>query len=548
MDSTGLDKSGWVNKKAQVMPSWNPRYLMADPRELRLKYFKERPTDIDTKERGELKLANCTVSVDQTTNDEDIYRFLITTADHRKTFHLEVETQYEMQEWIRVIRLVSDLGVTKSSIVEEQKRPDNDDTFKFSVETLLTRLDTQSTEARRSLDRIAKQKWKAKCRLIELRDEMEEKHRKLRTKQQEMKAQEKSYREDLSQLNQALYVLQQQVRRSNDIQQQVVETFGNNQHPNTSIVDKAKDAVDLCRTLLLNNPNKRLLTTAAKSQPTHHESDEKEKAAKDEDDEEEEETEAVHAVASQVRKSKSKGKSKKKNRARSYSDLTVSKSDVFEDEMSKIIMDTFPQILAASTTATGTGTNDNNNADTDTDTQKNQYEQQNEDVIKIFELYHRYYVEVHLPREMELRKVRTKCEQKYNSLRYVSNKKELARREEDEIDWVMMEMKRAIDRLNKEGVLAPDEKPSKHKKAHKKHEAENTEANHYKPPQNVHRDSSTMIPVLAHRSTWSEASDTIFQLNVARQQQYQATKDLEESLKSRELVKSWYEEKIVAEY
>ena len=52
-------------------------------------------------------------SVDQTTNDDNVYRFLITTSDHRKTFHLEVETQYEMQEWIRVIRLVSDLGVTK---------------------------------------------------------------------------------------------------------------------------------------------------------------------------------------------------------------------------------------------------------------------------------------------------------------------------------------------------------------------------------------------------------------------------------------------------
>merc|ERR1712126_337627 len=184
---------------------------------------------------------------------------------------------------------------------------------------------------------------------------------------------------------------------------------------------------------------------------------------------------------------------------------------------------------------------------------ENQYEVQNDSVIKIFELYHRYYVEVHLPREMELRKVRTKCEQKYNSLRYVSNKKELALREEDEIDWVMMEMKRAIDRLNKEGVLAPDDDGKSSKKKGKKTKKEKKErdddqmadANHYKPPTNVHRDSATMIPVLAHRSTWSEASDTIFQLNVARQQQYQATKDLEESLKSREVVKSWYEEKIV---
>eukprot|EP01084_Bolivina_argentea_P270795 460537_1 len=266
MDSTGLDKSGWVNKKAQVMPSWNPRYIVADPLLLRLKYFKDRPQNLTTKERGELKITNCTVSVDQTTNNENVYRFLITTADHRKTFHLEVETQYEMQEWIRVIRLVSDLGVTKQNIMDESKMSDNFETFKLSVETLLQRLDTQATESRRSLDRIAKQKWKSKCRLIELRDEMEEKHRKLRIKQQEMKAQEKSYREELSHLNQALYVLQQQVRRSNEIQQQIVEKFGNNQDPNMTILDKAKSAVQLCQTLLSNNPNKRYLKSV-KSEP-----------------------------------------------------------------------------------------------------------------------------------------------------------------------------------------------------------------------------------------------------------------------------------------
>merc|ERR1740131_510433 len=88
---------------------------------------------------------------------------------------------------------------------------------------------------------------------------------------------------------------------------------------------------------------------------------------------------------------------------------------------------------------------------------QNLYEAQSRAVIGIFALYHRYYVEAHLPREMELRQVRTKCEQKYNSLRYVSNKKELARREEDEIDW-----------LNKEGVLAPDEKRQGGRKKHKK--------------------------------------------------------------------------------
>merc|ERR1719356_197369 len=150
--------------------------------------------------------------------------------------------------------------------------------------------------------------------------------------------------------------------------------------------------------------------------------------------------------------------------------------------MAKIIMDAFPDILQddkkkdneeaakSKSNANGDGKSGDAANGPNGGQAQNQYEVQNESVIKIFELYHRYYVEVHLPREMELRKVRTKCEQKYNSLRYVSNKKELARREEDEIDWVMMEMKRAIDRLNKEGVFTKEEqqKSKNNKKKSKK--------------------------------------------------------------------------------
>merc|ERR1719242_2284618 len=168
---------------------------------------------------------------------------------------------------------------------------DNFETFKLSVETLLQRLDTQSTEARKSLDRIAKQKWKSKCRLIEVRDEMEEKHRKLRLKQQEMKAQEKSYREDLSHLNQALYVLQQQVRRSNEIQQEIVEKFGNNQDPNMTILDKARSAVALCRQLLSQNPNKRFALSAMKTQQsTPYSSNPTDDAQRDDEDSKEKES------------------------------------------------------------------------------------------------------------------------------------------------------------------------------------------------------------------------------------------------------------------
>jgi len=220
--------------------------------------------------------------------------------------------------------------------------------------------------------------------------------------------------------------------------------------------------------------------------------------------------------------------SKQKMRARSHSDLTVPKSAVFEDEMMRIIVDTFPDILGQESKSKAVV--------------RSQMGDENANAVKIFELYHRYYVEVHLPREMELIKIRTKCQQKYNSLRYVSSKMELTRREEEEIDWIMMEMKRAIDRLNREGVqLTPQEQEEMAKqKSQEKGNGKNSDQG-----ADGHRKSSSqIIPVLAHRGTWSETSDTIFQLNIARQQQYQATKDLEDSLTSREIVKSWYEDKI----
>jgi len=73
-ENTGLEKSGIVLKKAQVMPSWNSRYLVADPINLRLKYYKERPVSLLDKERGELSLTDCTVSLDLQCK-EDEYRF-----------------------------------------------------------------------------------------------------------------------------------------------------------------------------------------------------------------------------------------------------------------------------------------------------------------------------------------------------------------------------------------------------------------------------------------------------------------------------------------
>ncbi|ETO24768.1 hypothetical protein RFI_12391 [Reticulomyxa filosa] len=437
---------------------------------------------------------------------------------------------------------------------------------------------------------------------------MAEKHRKLRTKQDEMNTQETSFRDELGHLNQALYVLQQQVRKSNELQQRVVEIFGStgSKHATTaSTIDiyiKARDALKLCQEVLQHNHPRKTVSSAggpgmmkrqgsleaAQSQLPTQSSQPLQKGQiqvlKNESKDNEKDTDKDKNIDSKKDKDKDKDNDndndangsektdKLKKRARSYSDLAVPKAAVFEEEMAKFIIDIFPNVIKSENGPHGVI----------------DYVDENANVAKVFELYHRYYCEIHLPREMELSKIRTQCEQKYNSLRYVSNKKQLARREEGEIDWIMSEMKRAIDRLNREGVpLAPNEEKElysrddthahsaldnhsseqdKTKAAENQHDASEEKSSTSKiskthknkdqngggkgsasdePSAHKHRNSSTVVPVLAHRSTWSEASEVIFQLNFSRQQQYQATKELEESLKSRELVKSWYEEKIL---
>lgn len=251
-----------------------------------------------------------------------------------------VDDEYELKEWIRMIRLISDLGVTKQKLVDEEKKPDNDATFKLAVETLLERLDNRSAESRTSVDRVSQQKWKAKTRLIEIRDDMSEKHRKLRSKQGEMKAQEKEYRDTLSHLNQALYVLQQQVRKSNEIQQKIVEIFGDNSNPNQSVLDKVQLAIDFCKSMMsqTHQQTKRLSNSniALKRQTSSPNSGTDESKNKDAPSDE---------PKGNNTDEKSNEPDRRKQRARSHSDLTVSKAAVFEDEMLKIIFDTFPEVI-----------------------------------------------------------------------------------------------------------------------------------------------------------------------------------------------------------
>merc|ERR1712080_450969 len=50
-----------------------------------------------------------------------------------------------------------------------------------------------------------------------------------------------------------------------------------------------------------------------------------------------------------------------------------------------------------------------------------------------------------------------------------------------------------------------------------------------------------MVPIRAHRATWSETSDVIFRLNFNRQEQFERTQELEGALKLRESLREFIE-------
>merc|ERR1719233_1457168 len=86
-------------------------------------------------------------------------------------------------------------------------------------------------------------------------------------------------------------------------------------------------------------------------------------------------------------------------------------------------------------------------------------------------------------------------------------------------------MNRAISRLTKEGVpLGPGEVDAELVR------------------DNTARDKSvkdTLVPIRAHRATWSEASDVIFRLNFNRLEQYDRRKELEGALTTREAIREF---------
>merc|ERR1719193_2555674 len=139
--------------------------------------------------------------------------------------------------------------------------------------------------------------------------------------------------------------------------------------------------------------------------------------------------------------------------------------------------------------------------------------------------FHSYFTKVHVALEERLIQARTQCQAKFHKLKWINRQRDLISREQSELKWIISEMKRGISRLTKEGVpLGPGEIDA------------DLGLSQVVQEKNV---KDTLVPIRAHRATWSEASDVIFRLNFNRMEQYDRRKELESALTTREAIREF---------
>merc|ERR1711920_159899 len=94
-----------------------------------------------------------------------------------------------------------------------------------------------------ALKKVADQKWKAKCRLIELLKQLKKGEKVLQEKFSDLQMQEKELREKMHFLVQKEFFLQDEVSKSNSIQEKVVKAF---YADDMSLDKRALTALQLC--------------------------------------------------------------------------------------------------------------------------------------------------------------------------------------------------------------------------------------------------------------------------------------------------------------
>jgi len=462
IDRGGLEKSGPAKKKADLLLNWNDRYLKLDPRKAKLLYFKNPPQNDSETPRGHLDLTNCTTTPDPNVEN----RFTITSREG-STYTLEVADMPTRSEWIRAIGIISKLG-----IMQEEKLGD----IIHCCKTLVKELEEKSDQRKKELASVADMKYRSKQRLQELRDTMYNTQKDLQSQMEQNTEKHKRTREEAYQLFAQLEELEAQVRISNELQTSIAEIFAES---DLDLRQKAEKALTSC---------KMEMEDSQKPSKEFHEGM----------------MECINQSLKLILQNEILEGSPVCYFDSSLQDWIPCKVQQIQD--GQILVETEegetswhdPQVLKLDRP-------DINDPGVEAE--------------QVYQCYCLYYERYHMPQEQEQIRIRTLYDEKYNKLRVMTSQMKLHTRKQREVDWILEEMKRAINRLDHEGgIIEPRSMASKNG-------AEPTE--------------DDIQHILAHRQEWSEASSTIFKLNAHRIQEYQCTQELEQSLHDREMLRSW---------
>jgi len=486
-----LQKTGWALKKADVIPQWNKRFLVCDPYTCHLLYYRDMPTYVsEVVPRGSLDLTDCTVTITRGAEpEEEQCRFLVISRDQRQTYNLQVGDRNELKSWYDAIRLLSKLGTAREQVSRDSLEGSNNKIILLqSSQKLLKGLERKASECGDGLKQVAEQKWKAKCRLIELLEQLKKGGIVLQDKLSNLQMQEKELREKMHFLVQKEFFVQDEVSKSNSIQEKVVEAF---YADGKSLNTRALEAMKIC------TPGPGNAPCDAPKESKLDESMLYEPAEK----------------ATDI----GYGKDKK-----------LPPPCNFRKEMLKVLLMHFPSLAMNLPKSLS-------NLKLKDDQKEEQLPLEGigelvttsklSDTERTLLFFHSYFTKVHVAQEERLIQVRTQCQAKFHKLKWINKQRDLISREQSELRWITKEMKRAISRLTKEGVpLGPGEVDA------------DIGRNNTDREKNI---KDTLVPIRAHRATWSEASDVIFRLNFNRLEQYDRRKELESALTTREAIREF---------
>jgi len=484
----GLHKKGWALKRGDVIPQWNKRFLICDPYTCRLLYYRDKPEfGSEIVPRGSLDLTECTVNITSGAEEEQC-RFIITSRDRKQSYNLQVGDRKELKNWHHAVHLLSKLGSVREQVTRDNLEEKTKSILLRSSQKLLRGYERKASDCRDGLQKVAEQKWRAKCRLMELLKQLKKGETELQNKYGNLKMQDKELREKMHSLIQKEFFLQDEVSKSNSIQEMVVEAF---YAEDKSIDRRALDVLKLCTPgplgALCDSPRKSKIDASI-----------------------------LYEVENTAESTYGKKKS-------------LPTATNFREQMLKMLVLHFPSVSSHFPRSLSylKPKKDDKKEEQPALDEKEQEEATSKlsDTERTLLFFHSYFTTVHVVQEERLIKVRTQCQSKFHKLKWITRQCDLIAREQSELKWIIGEMKRAISRLTKEGVpLGPGEIDA------------DLGLGQVLPEKNV---KDTLVPIRAHRATWSEASDVIFRLNFNRQEESERTQELEGALTLRESVREF---------